>query len=102
MAALATVFRQGVERAVEHPRADPGLIPAMAGLVGGIAPREILPGGAGLEDPQNPVQHIAGVAPRPPASIRPTARLGQEWFEHGPLLVGEVHESTPGARALGV
>lgn len=102
MAAVAAVLRQGVERAVEHPGADPRLIAAVAGLVRGIAPRQILPGSTGLEDPEDPVQHIARVAPRAAAPIRPPARSGEERFEHGPLIVGEVHESTPGPRALTV
>jgi hypothetical protein len=100
VAAIATVLRQGVEHLVEHPSADPGLIAAMAGLVRGIAPRQILPGSAGLEDPEDPIQHITGVAPGTPAPIRPAARPGQQRFEHGPLFVGEVHESAPGPRAL--
>ena len=99
MAPRAAVLRQGVERAVEDPGADPRLIAPVAGLVGRIASRQILPGGTGLEDPQDPVQHIAGVAPGAPSPIRPAARLGQQRFEHGPLIVGEVHESTPGPRA---
>jgi hypothetical protein len=102
VAAIATVLRQGVEHAVEHPGPDPRLIPAVAGLVGGIAPRQILPGRAGLEDPEDPVQHIARVAPRPAAPVGATARLGEQGLEHGPLFVGEVHESAPGPRAPGV
>jgi hypothetical protein len=102
VAAIAAVLRQGVEHAVEHPGADPRLIATMAGLVGGIAPRQILPGGTGLEDPEDPVQYIARVAPGAPSPIRPAARFGQQRLEHGPLIVGEVHESAPGPRAPGV
>ena len=102
MAALAAVLRQSIECAIEHPRSDPRLVATMAGLVRGIAPRQILPGGAGLEDPEDPVQHIARVAPGAPAPIRPAARLGHERFEHGPLFIGEVHEPPPTPRALGV
>jgi hypothetical protein len=102
VAALAAVLRQGVEHSVEHPGSDPRLIAPVAGLVRGIAPRQILPGGPGLEDPEDPVQYIARVAPGAPSPIRPAARLGQQRFQHGPLFVGEVHESAPGPRAPGV
>jgi hypothetical protein len=102
VAALAAVLGQGVEHPVEDPGPDPRLIAAVARLVRRIASGQILPRRPGLEDPEDPVQHIARVAPGAPAPIRPAARLGQERFEHGPLIVGEVHESAPGPRAPGV
>jgi len=96
---LAAVLRQGVQHAVEHSGSEPRLIAPVAGLIRGIAPWQILPRGAGLEDPQDAVQYVAGVAPGPTASVGATARCGQQGLEHGPLSVGEVHESTPGPRA---
>ncbi len=102
MAAVAAILGHGIEHSVEHPGPDPGLVAAMAGLVGRVARGQILPGGAGLEDPEDPVQYIARVAPRAPSPIRPAARLGQQRFEHGPLSISEVHEPTPGPRAPGV
>ena len=102
MAAVAAVLRQGGEDSVEHPGSDPRLIAAMAGLVRGIAPRQVLPGGAGLEDPEDPVQHIARVPPGPSTTIGPDPRLREHGGKHRPLLIGEVHDSTPTPRALGV
>jgi hypothetical protein len=102
VAAIATVLSHRIQHPIEHAGSDPGLIAAMTGLVRGIASRQILPRGAGLEDPQDPVQDIPRVAPRTPAPIWPATRLGQQRFEHGPLFVGEVHEPTPTPRAPGV
>jgi hypothetical protein len=102
VAAVAAILGHGIEHPVEDPGPHPRLVAAVAGLVWGIAPRQVLPGRAGLEDPEDPIQHIARVAPGAPSPIRPAARLGQQRFEHGPLIVGEVHEPAPGPRAPGV
>jgi len=102
VAALATVFHEGIEGSVEHPRPHPGLIAAVAGLVGRVPVGQIVPRGTGFEDPEDPVEHIARVAPRPAASIGTPTRLGEYRLEHGPLVIDEVHESAPGPRAPGV
>jgi hypothetical protein len=48
---------------------DPGLKAAVTGLIRRVAGRQILPRGAGPEDPEDPVQHIARIAPRSTAPI---------------------------------
>jgi hypothetical protein len=63
----------------------------MAGLIRGIPPRQVFPGRAGAQHPENAVEHIAGIAPRAATAIAADAGLGEEWFENGPLLVGQIH-----------
>ena len=46
--------------------------------------------GAGAEDPEHRVHHAAGIGPGPATPVRSLART-EDRFEHGPLLVGEVH-----------
>jgi len=61
--------------ALQRAPLDPGLKAAMTGLVRRIARREVFPGRARAEDPQNAIQHIPWIAPRPPAPIAADARL---------------------------
>jgi hypothetical protein len=76
------------DHAPERAFADPALKAAMTGLIGRIAVRQILPGRAGAKDPEDAVQYIARIAPRPAASIATHTRLGEERRQNGPLLVG--------------
>jgi hypothetical protein len=99
-AAEADIFRQGKQHPVEHPRPPPRLVAAVAGLIRRVALREIMPGRTGLENPEDAVQDIPWVAPRPSPPVGPQSGRGQERFEHGPLVIGEVHEPPPGPRAL--
>ena len=85
------IDRQGLQDAAQGAGTDPGLKAAMTGLIRRITGREILPRRAGSEDPEDPVQHVAGVAPRPPAAIAAQTGLRQEWRQDGPLRVCEVH-----------
>jgi hypothetical protein len=63
----------------------------MAGLIRRIAIGQVLPGRARAKDPQNAIQDVARIAPRPSTPIPPQPRLRQQRFEDGPLRVSEVH-----------
>ena len=89
-AAVAEVFGQALEQPVEAPGPLPQLESAMTGLVRRIVPRQIRPRGAGPENPQHGVHHATRIRPGPAASVRPPLRT-KDRFEHGPLLVSEVH-----------
>ena len=82
---------QRLEDTPQRASLDPRLKAAMTGLIRRIALGEILPRRAGTEDPQNAVQHVAGIAPRPPAAIATQAGLRQERRQDGPLRVRQVH-----------
>ena len=64
----------------------------MAGLVRRILARQVSPAGSGAQNPEYAVEHRAGVVPGPTASIGPSL-LAQQWSEHFPLHIAEVHAS---------
>jgi len=92
-AAVAQVRRQRVQDLRDHPAAHPVLEPAMARRGRRIPIGHILPGRAGAQHPQDPVEDLAIVAPRPPPSIGSTMRLRNQRFENAPLFVLEYHGS---------
>ncbi len=83
--------RERVDHPLERAVLDPPLKAPMTGLVGRIANRQVLPRGAGAENPENAVQDISGIAPRTAPSIATETRLRQQRREYRPLGVGEVH-----------
>jgi hypothetical protein len=89
-AAVAEIFGKALEQPIEPAAPLPLLKAAVARLVGWIPRRQVMPGRARPQDPENAVQYGTRVAERSPPSIR-TAAWPEEWFKHGPLRVGEVH-----------
>lgn len=89
-AAIAEILREALQQAVEPPGALPELKAAMTGLIGRIAPRQVMPRRPGAKHPEHAVKDGAGIRPGTPASIRTPPRTERR-FEHGPLGVGEVH-----------
>ena len=80
-------MQDSLDRAVSAPLLEA----AMTGLIGRVALRQILPRGAGAEDPQDAVQHIARIAPRPAPTVGPTRRSGNQGLNERPLGIGQVH-----------
>ena len=89
-AAIAEILREALQQAVEPPGALPELKAAMTGLIRRITTRQVVPRGAGTQDPQHAVEHRARIGPRATPSIGPASRA-EDRFEHGPLGVGEIH-----------
>ena len=85
------IRRERLEHVPQRPAVDPGLEAAMTRLIGRVAVGQILPRRARAKDPQDAVQHVARIAPRPSAPIATQARFRQERRENRPLGVGEVH-----------
>jgi hypothetical protein len=75
----------------QRPVPHPPLKAAMTCLIRRVPVGQIFPRRAGTQDPQDAIQHIARIAPRPPAAIASNARRREQWFEDGPLRVSEVH-----------
>ena len=85
------VYGERLEDLPQCAPVDPGLKAAMTGLIRRVAGGQILPRCAGTEDPEDAVQDIARIAPRPSAPIATETRFRQERRQHGPLRVGKVH-----------
>ena len=92
-AAVAQVLGQPLEDPLKPAAALPLLKAAVAGLIGRIASRQIMPRGPGAEHPEHAVQDGARIAPRPAPAIRAAARTKRR-FQDLPLLVSEVHTPT--------
>jgi hypothetical protein len=85
------IRREGLEHAPQGAPLHPALEPAMTGLIRRIAIREVFPRRAGAEDPEDPIEDVSRIAPRPAALIATETGLRQEWREYRPLRVSEVH-----------
>ncbi len=79
---------------VQHALLGPLLEAPVAGLVGRVALGQVAPGCSGAQDPKYAVEDVAGVSPGPAPAGRSTRRLGDQWFQHLPLLVGKIHISS--------
>jgi len=62
----------------------------MAGLIGRITVGQIVPRGAGAQNPEDSIQHGARIAPRPTATIGASLDRKQG-LEYLPLRLGQVH-----------
>jgi hypothetical protein len=62
----------------------------MAGLIGWIATRQIVPRRARPQDPEHAVQHRARLGPRATAAVGAPTQT-KDRLEDGPLLVREIH-----------
>jgi hypothetical protein len=89
-AAVAEIFGQSLKQAIESPAALPLLKAPVTRLIRRVSRREIGPGGARPEDPQDAVEDGARVGPRATTSIGTAARPKRR-LEHGPLGIGEIH-----------
>ena len=89
-AAVAEVLGESLQEPVEPAGALPELKAAMHGLVRRVAPGEVGPRCTGAEDPEHGIHDAARLRPGATAAIGPPPR-SEGRFEHGPLLVGEVH-----------
>jgi hypothetical protein len=73
------------------PLFDPPLEAPVAGLVRRVALGQVVPGCSGAQNPKDAVEDVSGVSPRPATTVDPTKMIGDQRFEHFPLLVGKVH-----------
>ena len=85
------VGRQRLEHLAQRPVVHPPLKAAMTRLIRRVPLGQIFPGRAGAQDPEDPIQHVARIAPRPATPIASPPRLRKQGFENGPLRVSEVH-----------
>src|SRR5882672_5439710 len=94
LAATSEVLRQRREDAVEDAGARPLLVSPVAGRWRRIPFGHVAPVRSGAQDPQDPVQHLAVVAPRAAAPIGANLRLGDQRLDDRPLSVREIHSSS--------
>jgi hypothetical protein len=63
----------------------------MAGLVRRIA-QQISPRSSWAKDPEDAVEHIAGISPRAAFAIVAAGRIGNQWRQQHLLLVSQAHD----------
>ncbi len=73
---------------LESSVAAPLLKSSVTGLIGGMSTWKVLPGGTGAKNPQDPIQHVAWIAPWPSPAIRSLFRLRKKRLDELPLLFG--------------
>jgi len=89
-AAVAQILRKPLQESVEAAGALPALKAAVDSLIRRIPARKVGPRRARAQDPQHGIHHAAGVRPWPPTAIGAPC-WPEDRFQHGPLLVGQVH-----------
>ena len=82
---------QGMQNSLEGPVTAPLLKSSVTGLIRRIATRKIFPGSSGSKNPQDAIEHIPRITPRPPPAIAPLLRLRQKRLNELPLFFGEIH-----------
>lgn len=93
LASFVQVSRERSEDPIEHAFALPLLESLEARRVRRIPTWHVGPRRAGAQHPENAVQHVARVAPRPPAFLGRAGELGpgHELLDRLPLRVGQIH-----------
>jgi hypothetical protein len=87
---LALLIRfplQRLEHPLPHPLPFPAFQPIVAGALGPIAGGQVFPLGASAQDPQDPVDHLAVIAPLAAALPLGARQQGGDPF---PFLIGQV------------
>jgi hypothetical protein len=92
-AARFQILGELVEHSLEYALANPLLKTPMAGLVRRVARRHVGPRCPGAQDPEDAIEHIAGIAPRAtPVWPRDGGFLvGDGAANRVPLRIGQVH-----------
>jgi len=81
--------RQGLERLLQHAGLDPVLEPSVAGLVRRVSIGQILPAGAGAQNPQHAIHDRPRLGQRP-AFAAPLRRLGKQRLDQLPLRIRQL------------
>jgi hypothetical protein len=76
-----------LQHLLHRPIARPALQPSVAGLVRRETLGHIAPARSGSEDPQDPVEYCAILAPRPAFAVGSSLRLRQQRLQDRPLVV---------------
>jgi hypothetical protein len=85
------IASQALQHRLDHASFAPALKTPMHGLIRSVARGQVLPGSASAQNPQNPIESATLIAPRTPSLIL-SDRIGRdEFLDHFPLLLCEVH-----------
>lgn len=91
LSALLHILRHDREYPFNHTVLHPFLESPVAGALGRIPVGQIRPAGAGLQDPEDPLQNGTVVSPGASLSVEEAAAVRDYWFNDIPLLIGEIH-----------
>lgn len=91
---LMEISRYRAEDSIEHAFAFPLLKASMTRLVGRVPAWQVGPRRAGTQDPEDAVENVTRISPRPSPSRRRSLsfRAGNERLDRIPLLVRQVHQ----------
>ncbi len=82
---------KGMQNFLESPVTAPLLKSSVTGLIGRISTRKVFPRSSCSKNPQDAIEHIAGITPWPSPAIRSLLRFRQKRLDELPLFFGEVH-----------
>ena len=86
------VVREGAQNMFKGAIRRPLLESTMAGLVGRIASRQVMPRRPGAENPQNTIEHRSVTTPRTTPAIAAFGTRRQQWGHYRPLFVCKIHK----------
>ena len=93
LAAIAKIFGQAAQDALERLVFDPRLKSSVAGLIGRIPPRHISPWSPRSKHPQHAIDDCSRFFPRAAPLLGSALQFlgGKAALDRVPLLIGEVH-----------
>jgi hypothetical protein len=91
LAACDQIVGERLQHLLQNAGLNPTLEATEARRVRRVPSRHVGPRSAGPEDPQNAVEHVAGITPRPSAAVVAHLRRWEKLLDCCPLLIGQVH-----------
>ncbi len=88
LASLVQVIGKSMQHPLDRAVPAPALEATVTGLIGRVSLRQILPRCTGTKDPQDAVQYVARIAPRPTPASGSMRRGGHQDLKERPLSVG--------------
>jgi hypothetical protein len=96
------IVRESTEDLVQRPRLHKSAEATVTSRVGRVGLRQILPPRTGAENPENAVEGLSVIAPRPAPTIPAARERRKERLDESPLVIREVHAFADGRQEAGL